>query len=80
MRVAWERDLMPGLRCSLWINRGQYAYLYEHGKDRHVAKSAEEQADIHKLFGLPKVRGDFATGLRMMFLRRGRRKVEGVQK
>lgn len=71
-KLTWEREPRPGLRCSLWLNeRGQYAYLYQSNGDRRVAKTPEEQAEIHELCGLPAVRGDFATGARVMFLERG---------
>jgi len=67
-KLTWEREPRPGLRCSLWLNgSGQYAYLYQCSGDRCVAKTPEEQAEIHELYGLPAVRGDFATGARVMF-------------
>ena len=69
-KLTWEREPLPGLRCSLWLNgSGQYAYLYQNDGDRRVAKTPEEQAEIHELYGLPAVRGDFATGARVMFLK-----------
>lgn len=69
-KLTWEREPRPGLRCSLWLSeRGQYAYLYQHDGDRRVAKTPEEQAEIHELYGLPAVRGDFATGARVVFLK-----------
>ncbi len=69
-KLTWEREPLPGLRCSLWLNgSGQYAYLYQSNGDRRVAKTLEEQAEIHELYGLPAVRGDFATGARVMFLK-----------
>ncbi len=70
-KLTWEREPLPGLRCSLWLSeeRGQYAYLYQSNGDRRVAKILEEQAEIHELYGLPEVRGDFATGARVMFLK-----------
>ena len=62
-RMSWERQI-DGIEISLWVTPGwKYAYLYENGT-RHVAKDAEEQAEIHRTLGLPEVGGDFETGLR----------------
>lgn len=62
-RMSWERQI-DGIEISLWVTPGwKYAYLYENGT-RHVAKDAEEQAEIHRMLGLPEVGGDFETGLR----------------
>lgn len=67
-RMSWERQV-GGVSISLWVTPGwKYAYLYENGA-RYVAKDAEGQAEIHRMLGLPAVRGDFATGARVMFLK-----------
>ena len=62
-RASWARQV-DGIEISLWVTPGwRYAYLYENGA-HYVAKDAEEQAEIHRMLGLPEVRGDFETGLR----------------
>ena len=68
-RLTWSCDLKD-LQVSLWVSKTwKYAYLYEHKSGaRHVAKTHEEQAAIHRLYGLPPVDplDDFAEGARKM--------------
>jgi hypothetical protein len=56
VQLAWSKDLKPwGLTVSLWFNpiSKEWAYLYKHKNDFHVAKSYEEQVKIHLKYGIP---------------------------
>ena len=69
-QMAWTSDLRPwGLVVSQWICPAEWdfqanvpltdtavAFLYKHESGAvHVAKSYEQQVEVHKLYGVPVV-------------------------
>lgn len=58
VQLGWSPDLRPwGLVVSLWYNpvTGDVAFLYKHRDGYHVAKTYEEQVEVHRRYGIPVV-------------------------
>lgn len=64
VQIGWYRDLKPwGLTISEWVRPEKrpieewtdFAYIYKHDKTGavHIAKTYEEQIEVHRLYRIP---------------------------